>query len=640
MTGSAVVTVNPLPTVTFTTGVSSAILGSTGNVYITQAGMSNYRWTVSAGGTITSGGGVSNNSVTITWNTVGSQSVSVNYTNATGCTASVAGNYPVTVNAPSTSVYNVTGGGSFCSGGSGVAVGLSGSQTGVNYQLQLNGVNNGSAVAGTGSALSFGSKTVAGTYTVVATNVSTSATSAMTGSAVVNINPVYSINESISIKEGEAYKGWTVSGQYIRTLTSRFGCDSIVTTNLTVEKLVVQTVPEITQTIRLKKGSNLLSTYLIPKNIDAGVVLKSLIDGGNLYSLQDEDGNTISYSSQLGSWVNNIGAIKSTEGYVLNANNDCSLLITGTQIQLALTISLKPGWNIISYPRTDAVNAMSVIQPLISQNKLVKVQDEAGNSIENLKSYGGWRNNIGNFIPGKAYKVYVNSYASLSVQSSYTKSSVIMPEVAQPEHFKTSFEGNGFNHMNINLVSLNDKSAITAGDELAAFDGNICVGALKITEDQLANGSVSLIASYSTNDQAADGFTEGNQIKIYSWNKLSGNEAEIQSNVVIGELKYEKNGSVLASMKSLTTGTSNLLDLVQIDVFPNPSYGKFTVRFSELPSKGSKIEIVDISGRVITTRPISGTSEEFSLDNQTNGVYLVKANLGSSQSIHKLIVNK
>jgi len=555
-------------------------------------------------------------------------------------TAPDLGSYETSSASVSPSVYNVTGGGSFCSGGSGVAVGLSGSQTGVNYQLQLNGVNNGSAVAGTGSALSFGSKTVAGTYTVVATNVSTSATSAMTGSAVVNINPVYSINESISIKEGEAYKGWTVSGQYIRTLTSRFGCDSIVTTNLTVEKLVVQTVPEITQTIRLKKGSNLLSTYLIPKNIDAGVVLKSLIDGGNLYSLQDEDGNTISYSSQLGSWVNNIGAIKSTEGYVLNANNDCSLLITGTQIQLALTISLKPGWNIISYPRTDAVNAMSVIQPLISQNKLVKVQDEAGNSIENLKSYGGWRNNIGNFIPGKAYKVYVNSYASLSVQSSYTKSSVIMPEVAQPEHFKTSFEGNGFNHMNINLVSLNDKSAITAGDELAAFDGNICVGALKITEDQLANGSVSLIASYSTNDQAADGFTEGNQIKIYSWNKLSGNEAEIQSNVVIGELKYEKNGSVLASMKSLTTGTSNLLDLVQIDVFPNPSYGKFTVRFSELPSKGSKIEIVDISGRVITTRPISGTSEEFSLDNQTNGVYLVKANLGSSQSIHKLIVNK
>ena len=57
--------------------------------------------------------------------------------------------------------YNVTGGGSYCNSGSGVVVGLSNSQVGVNYQLRINGIDTGSPVAGTSSPISFGSQTVA-----------------------------------------------------------------------------------------------------------------------------------------------------------------------------------------------------------------------------------------------------------------------------------------------------------------------------------------------------------------------------------------------------------------------------------------------------------------------------------------------
>jgi gliding motility-associated-like protein len=79
------VTVNPLPVPSITGPVSSCT-GSTNNVYITQPGMSNYSWNVSSGGTITAGGTSTSNSVTVTWNTIGSQTVSVNYTDVNGCT--------------------------------------------------------------------------------------------------------------------------------------------------------------------------------------------------------------------------------------------------------------------------------------------------------------------------------------------------------------------------------------------------------------------------------------------------------------------------------------------------------------------------------------------------------------------------
>jgi hypothetical protein len=83
--------------------------------------------------------------------------------------------------------FSLTGGGSYCAGGSGVAVGLSGSESGLSYQLKRDGTNVGSAVSGTGSALGFGTFTTAGTYTVVASR-SETCTATMTGSATVTVN--------------------------------------------------------------------------------------------------------------------------------------------------------------------------------------------------------------------------------------------------------------------------------------------------------------------------------------------------------------------------------------------------------------------------------------------------------------------
>lgn len=86
-----------------------------------------------------------------------------------GCT-SVTANGTITINEVPVA-YTVTGGGEFCSGGGGNVVGLANSQSGVTYQLRLNGsANVGAPVAGTGAAISFGAQTTAGTYTVIATN--------------------------------------------------------------------------------------------------------------------------------------------------------------------------------------------------------------------------------------------------------------------------------------------------------------------------------------------------------------------------------------------------------------------------------------------------------------------------------------
>jgi len=172
---------------------------------------------------------------------------------------------------------------------------------------------------------------------------------------------------------------------------------------------------ELTQTIQFVKGNNLFSTYLIPTNPDLSIVFKSLYDGNLLIKIQDEVGNTFG-TTKSGGWVNKIGSIQKTEGYLVSVSSNCTVQINGQMIDLPLDIPLNAGWNFISFPSLTEQNAMTVVQSLIDQNKLVKVQDELGNSIENLKRYGGWKNSIGNFKPGKAYKVNVSTACTLTLR--------------------------------------------------------------------------------------------------------------------------------------------------------------------------------------------------------------------------------
>ena len=92
------ITVSPLPTPTFTTAPTPVCANSTGNVYTTQAGQSNYVWNVT-GGTITAGGTATSNTVTVSWGAAGTGHVTVNYNNAAGCSAASATDQSVTINA-------------------------------------------------------------------------------------------------------------------------------------------------------------------------------------------------------------------------------------------------------------------------------------------------------------------------------------------------------------------------------------------------------------------------------------------------------------------------------------------------------------------------------------------------------------
>ncbi len=188
MSGSATVVVNPLPATYTMTGGGSYCTGGAGITMGLAGSTTGVSYQMYNGG-VAAGAPVAGTGFPIsfgTWTTAGTYTVKA--TDAiTGCVSTMIGSAVITV-LPLPAVFNVTGGGSYCAGGSGVHVGLSNSAVGITYQLLVGGVPVGAPMVGSGSALDFGFITVAGNYTVVATNATTGCTSNMAGSATVSIN--------------------------------------------------------------------------------------------------------------------------------------------------------------------------------------------------------------------------------------------------------------------------------------------------------------------------------------------------------------------------------------------------------------------------------------------------------------------
>ncbi len=229
LSGSVTVTVNSYPAAFSVTGGGSYCSGGSGvTIGLTNSASGvNYQLYNGASAVASSVAGTGS---AISFGTFTASGTYTAVATLSGCSTDMTGSATVTIDALPTA-FSVTGGGSYCTGGAGVTVGLGGSQSGVNYQLYNGSTAVGSAVSGTGSAISFGSQTTAATYTAVATNASTGCVSDMTGSAVVSISPLPSAGtitgtltvpfggtSALSISGGDGGGSWTSVNTSVATI--------------------------------------------------------------------------------------------------------------------------------------------------------------------------------------------------------------------------------------------------------------------------------------------------------------------------------------------------------------------------------------------------------------------------------------
>lgn len=389
------------------------------------------------------------------WNDISNTSSSQNYSNLVsttmyravvmnaGCTSNSTP-ATITVNPLPTS-YNVTGGGTYCVGASGKLVGLSNSQSGVNYQLKLTGVNVGTPVSGTGSSISFGNQTGVGTYTVQATFVSTSCSSTMNGSVAIATSSIPTISLA-KTADPSCY-------QAELTATNAGGTMGPVSASNTTSATISSSgTPTITRTITLPSGiMSAASKLTLTLNIDHSRV-------GNLVAtlISPSCGQTVIFN-RPGGTTNQDNLINSAD-YVFTSSS--STTFPGSSGGNVPTGTYQATFTGLTFPCNNVAGVWTL-----------QIEDKENNGGGDLNS---WSLSISD---ASGYTTVFNGPASIgavSYPSITTAKVVVSPPNGMNNYTATTTDYLGCVSATSNVVSVNISPSITIIDQPVSHP--VCLG--------------------------------------------------------------------------------------------------------------------------------------------------------------------
>jgi len=382
----------------------------------------------------------------------------VNITNSINFTTTTMTN-PI-FNAP-VLTFNVTGGGSYCSGGSGVVVGLSGSQAGVYYQLIKNAVPLGSYVAGTGSAISFGLQP-AGNYTANGYRHGTYLTPVMTGSTVVTANPVHPVSITIAAATNPVCTGTPVNFSSTpvnggSTPSYQWKVNGI---NAGTNSPSFSYTPSNSDAVTCLLTSNISCPTGNPANSDTVTMVVSLPVGvaGSITGSSSFTPGTSGVGYSISPLTNAVTYIWSYSGTGVTING------TGTSVTLDFSMSATPGQLSVNGHNTCGDGTPSTLN-LISQTEL----DLTSVMLEGLYNGGGtlnqayddmgphWPAGVADHITVELHSaagygtiVYTASDVSLSTTGSAT---VMVPAAYKDSYYITVKHRNSLETVSANAVS-------------------------------------------------------------------------------------------------------------------------------------------------------------------------------------------
>lgn len=165
------------------------------------------------------------------------------------------------------------------------------------------------------------------------------------------------------------------------------------------------TLNTVTQTIELKSGWNLISSYITIDNMDIETYLASI--KSQMLIVKDPTGKVYipSYEiDQIGNWINGTA-------YQIYMTSAQTLELTGDAIVPEnYVINLKSGWNKIGYLRNSNRSVVTCFADLTDNDNLLIAKSFDGKVY--IPSYG--INTIVNLVPGNGYLLYMFNADSFS----------------------------------------------------------------------------------------------------------------------------------------------------------------------------------------------------------------------------------
>ena len=157
----------------------------------------------------------------------------------------------------------------------------------------------------------------------------------------------------------------------VRTVTlPHLANNTFYTMNL--KQYVVSSGPtQVTQTITLNAGWNLISFYVDLNNAPPATVFASLISSSNLLVVTKYNLSFTAYDPTKPAFLNSLSTMTNEFGYWVKTNNADTISVNG--IRFNGPLQLNAGWNLISYYLTDSLAPATVFASLISSSNLLVV---------------------------------------------------------------------------------------------------------------------------------------------------------------------------------------------------------------------------------------------------------------------------
>lgn len=101
--------------------------------------------------------------------------------------------------------------------------------------------------------------------------------------------------------------------------------------------------------------------------------------------------------------------------------------------------------------------------------------------------------------------------------------------------------------------------------------------------------------------------------------------------------KVEENGKSAEADNEALASASDLIGTSQVSLYPNPTYGKFTVAMKEMGDVCIHATLTTTTGTVIQQGKLTSLQSTFDLSGQPAGVYLLRLNTDEETHVWKIV---
>jgi len=317
-----------------------------------------------------------------------------------------------------------------------------------------------------------------------------------------------------------------------------------------------------TDEIELNEGFQFISSNIDMTEKDMTLVMANVLNE-NLDFVRNSEGSML---RKIGpNWVNGIGDWVINEGYLVKMFADDSFIIEGNAIDPATPIQVVEGFQFVSYFPEENMNALLAFATIIGDD-LDFIRNSQGSVLRKIGP--NWVNGIGDCYSGEGYLIKMTAEGEI-VYPAYEKSSGKVKEI--PTHF--DFKGGNAADPIFTLYI----AGLEIGDEVAAFDGEKLVGAMKINSMNVIDNDLPVF--YTIN--SGQGYTPGKPITLKVWSKNEIVNADFTIETVfdsyVSDFYPDEDGEF--SFVNVTKETTIIN--AEIIVYPNPATDEINISSTE-----------------------------------------------------------